>query len=165
MKLDFRSLYLQSEGRVGRTQFWIAAIILASLYVIVKYITGLFTVSLVSFGSAQLVQITSFVFNTFVPIAFLYPVYCLFVKRGHDRGHSPLIMQILTVFIAFVYLAPKAIILLATQESAKSILETMGKGFWVIYMVLAVAAVYALVEYGLRSGTKSANQFGVDPEA
>jgi uncharacterized membrane protein YhaH (DUF805 family) len=163
MKLDFRYLYTERNGRVDRASFWLAGLILVAIYAIVKNIAGLLTVAFVSLLPQQAVQAVAFVFAVFVPLAFIYPAYCLLVKRGHDREHPALIVQALTGFVAIIYLVPKLIFFFNSQEGAKATLQSLSSGFWVIYLLLAVAASYVLYEYGLRSGSKGKNRFGETP--
>jgi uncharacterized membrane protein YhaH (DUF805 family) len=163
MKLDFRTLYTQPEGRLDRTSFWLAGLILAAIYYIVRYIAGLVISVLLAIGPQQFAQITAFIFNIAMALAFLYPAYCLFVKRGYDREHPAIIVQALALFVAVIYVAPKLIIFFSTPEAAKTTLQSLSGGFWVIYLLLAVSASYMLYEYGLRSGTKGKNRFGEAP--
>ncbi|MES2905872.1 MAG: DUF805 domain-containing protein, partial [Pseudomonadota bacterium] len=83
MKLDFRQLYLDRTGRLDRGTFWIAALILVAIFSIVQYISGFLNVSIISLLPSRSGQMTAYIINMLVPLFFVYPAYCLLLKRSN----------------------------------------------------------------------------------
>lgn len=155
MKLDFHSLYLEREGRVDRTTFWLAGLILIGIYTAVTTIVGLLSAVLIGFVQQQGVQIAAYVLSVLVSLVFIYLSYCLLVKRGNDQGHSVLISQGFVGLVAVIYLAPKLIILLSnTPDAAKVTLQSYNGVFLFGNLLMAAVAAYVLYEFGLREGKK-----------
>src|SRR5436190_7050516 len=77
MNLDFNRLYLTTDGRIGRAQFWIGFVILAAVAVVLSLIVTLIFGPL-AFGTKLILFI--------MEIVLAYPCYVLFAKRFQDRG-------------------------------------------------------------------------------
>jgi uncharacterized membrane protein YhaH (DUF805 family) len=65
--MDFQSLFLSPNGRIGRQEFWIGMLILFAAHVVVLFIPFV---------------------NLLVPWFFLYCGICVYAKRLHDMGKS-----------------------------------------------------------------------------
>jgi uncharacterized membrane protein YhaH (DUF805 family) len=133
--LDF--LYLGYSGRIGRTTYWLAYLVLAALQVGV--IVGLTALAHDSFEELaayangrnhvelppELMQ--GFLMHVVVPfvivtVLFLWPQYALATKRWHDRGKS---------------------------------------GWWsLIVFVPIIGGLWALIELGFLGGQPGVNEYG-----
>ena len=72
MNLDFNRLYLTTDGRIGRAEFWIGLLILAAVAVVVTLIVTL-VLGPLSFAAKLIIFI--------VELIIAYPCYALFAKR------------------------------------------------------------------------------------
>src|SRR5215212_5638525 len=81
MNLDFNRLYLTTEGRIGRAEFWIG---LAGLVVVIIVATIIIAVV---FGA---LSFTAHLLVFICELIIAYPTYALFAKRFQDRGRRGL---------------------------------------------------------------------------
>jgi len=71
MQLDWRRLFLTADGRIGRQDFWIGAVILIVAGIVCGVILGWIPV-----------------IGSLIGLVFMYPWVCLASKRLHDFGQS-----------------------------------------------------------------------------
>jgi uncharacterized membrane protein YhaH (DUF805 family) len=171
-------LYTTTDGRISRKTWWLAAIGVGAVSIVISTlifpmlglgmpsaeammaaasdpaaVQGMMTGALQASGWGSLILF----------LLFAYPIYCISIKRRHDKNNKG------TDVIG--YLALTALLLLV---------QALGLGFSVavvngaavpmpsmIYMVLSfvtlVYAIYMLVVLGFLKGTDGPNQYGPDP--
>lgn len=176
--MDFMALYTKTEGRISRKTWWIGAIILAVVNIIITMLI-LPMVGLGALNPAQLTaagsdpqMIANLVASSMstsgwaglvVLIIFAWPTYCLSVKRRHDKNNNG--------YDVIGYLALSAILLLiqglglgyTTMTVGEVTVPTPSMIYMVLGFVAAVYAIYMLVVLGFLKGTTGANQYGPDP--
>jgi uncharacterized membrane protein YhaH (DUF805 family) len=132
-KIDWRYLFTSFEGRIPRSDYWIAAIAMGVVSLIVQWIVGSISVVLAAL----------------VSLVFLYPAYALMVKRGHDRDRPDVIAQ---AFIGAI-----AVMTIIALVPGLNILALP------LSFVIMIAAIALFVDYGLMPGTPGPNRFGPPP--
>lgn len=149
MDFDFNRLYLTTDGRIGRQQFWIGLIVLIIVGVVVALIIGALSGGWMSRSG----QIATFI----IQLIFAYPSYCLMGKRFQDRDKPAtyaaiviginLLIALLTIFgLTGDPMSPNALAMIFG-------LVSLAIGIWII------------VELGILRGTVGPNQYGPDPVA
>ncbi|RYE45996.1 MAG: DUF805 domain-containing protein [Hyphomicrobiales bacterium] len=158
--MDFRYLYLGTEGRISRKTFWTGAIVLALIGFLVMLVV---TVPLLFLGQGfirdfrTMSQVIMWL-NLASAAVYAYPAYCLAVKRRHDRNSSGWdVLGYLGVNGALLV----ALLILATNGTIG------GLGFspamsWLGYGLQAYG-IYMLVVLGFLKGTSGTNSYGPDP--
>jgi uncharacterized membrane protein YhaH (DUF805 family) len=146
MNFDFNRLYLTTDGRIGRQDFWIGLIGLIVVGIVVSLIL------------AALFGIASFAGRLlgFIPqLALAYPGYCLFAKRFQDRdkpgayGAIPIGVGLLITLLGLTGL---------TGDPASP--NILG---WLLNLVNLAVFVWVVIELGILRGTVGDNQYGGDP--
>jgi uncharacterized membrane protein YhaH (DUF805 family) len=140
--MDWPYLFTSFDGRLPRRPFWIAFAVLFGVEIIAHSIA---------------VQMQGERLSAIVDLAFTYPEFALFAKRGQDRNLSPLLIGVffaISVFIDFLI-----IIGLGGDSNQPSTLLLVVMVPWTIF------ALALLVELGFRRGTPGANRYGPDPLA
>ena len=153
--MDWRTLYLSADGRIGQKDFWIAVLILFVAWVV-----------------------STVLMHIFSPIAWLlllYPWICVFSKRLHDFGKSgwmiliPFIVGCVAGLMALVFGGVAAISAIFGAAQGE-----MGSGSWALLAgalgtavaFLAVAGLVKLIFIlwvGLSRGDPGANRYGPPP--
>jgi uncharacterized membrane protein YhaH (DUF805 family) len=143
--MNWGQLFFKFDGRVNRSRFWIAALVLAALNVVLL---------LLGYATDQ-----SGVFqavNGMLSIVILICSIAVGVKRLHDRNKSGWYL-LLFYFLPGVLAAAGVLIGEFVEDS--TIIATA-------LTLLAVAlTVWAFVELGCLRGTVGANPYGPDPVA
>lgn len=144
MNFDFNRLYLSTEGRIGRGQYWLGAIVLAVISIIVTFL-----VTRALGGTAYII------FALIWQIIISYLAYNLMAKRFQDRDkpstyalYAIVALFILTVISLFTTPPP------GEMPGAISIIASL--------LTLAIA-IWLLIELGILRGTAGPNQYGPDP--
>lgn len=157
--MDFKYLYLRTEGRISRKTFWMGSIVLS----LVSFVVGLVVVvPLLFFGQGPISDlVTSQVirwFNLAMAAAYAYPAYCLAVKRRHDRNSRG--------WDLLGYLGANAAWLLAlaivAANGTMSGVQFSPATLWLGYGLQAYG-IYMLVVMGFLKGTNGTNSYGPDP--
>lgn len=73
--MDYKFLFLTTEGRIGRKSWWIGYLYLLLFYIII---------SLLFFVNIEIINIVVYIFI----LASIYPYVVLSMKRCHDRNRS-----------------------------------------------------------------------------
>lgn len=157
--MNLKHLFFETDGRIGRKQFWIGTLIMVVAVIIIAILGS----SLVFGGGAP-----SGVFSLIVFLVFAYPAYCLYIKRLHDRENSglPLIIYLALTFIATLLSLGIPTPDLTNPEALVAF--TNSPIFWVLQIlniVIAGFAIYLLVICGFLKGTSGPNIYGPDPLA
>jgi uncharacterized membrane protein YhaH (DUF805 family) len=129
------------EGRMTRTDFWVATIALAV------------AAALLSLGLNGLAKVATdggwprWILPVILQLIIVWPTFAVMVKRGHDRERSA--WWTLAVNLAG-HVVPRVLLINGKTEGA----------FW----VWAVIGAYILVDYGILDGTRGPNKYGPSPK-
>lgn len=176
--MDFKSLYTTTEGRISRKTFWIGAIVLAVINIVISLLIlpliGLggpnmaalmaagsdpAQVSAIAMGAIQMSAWGSLV----VLAIFAYPYYCLSVKRRHDKNNSGLDVLIYLGLSAVLVLV-QALGLGMSMVDMQGVSLPMPTGlFTALGAIVGIFGIYLLVVLGFLKGTTGPNQYGADP--
>jgi uncharacterized membrane protein YhaH (DUF805 family) len=151
--MDWRTLFLSPEGRIGQKDFWIGALIL--------FLLGLLTPFIVH------------IMSPVVWLLLLYPWVCVFAKRLHDFGRSglwiiaPFVIALLAFVLGLIFggVTVIAAIIAGAQGGTFSIPALLG-ALGAMLGFLAVAGVVKLVFIlwvGLSTGDPGPNRWGPPP--
>lgn len=157
--MDFKYLYLRTEGRISRKTFWLGSIVLS----LAGFLIGLAVfVPLIFFGQEFMsdFRVASQVilwFNLAAAAACAYPAYCLAVKRRHDRNSRG---WDLLGYMAVSGAMLVAYVIVAANGALGSL--RFSPVSWLGYGIQAYG-VYMFVVLGLLKGTGGTNNFGPDP--
>lgn len=141
--MNWSYLYLDFRGRIGRQTFWAAFVPIVALELACHL-----AVSRLADGER---------ISAIVSLAFAYPEFALFLKRGYDRNlPMPVIaafflMSTLTDFVVIVGLG-------GSRDEPSALLTTLFFPWFAFALTL-------LVELGMRRGTVGPNPHGPDPLA
>jgi uncharacterized membrane protein YhaH (DUF805 family) len=143
--MNWGQLFFKFDGRVNRARFWIAALVLAAINVVLA-IVGYLTDQSVVFQAV----------NGMLNIVILIASIAVGIKRLHDRNKSGWYL-LLFYFIPGVLAAAGVLVGEFVEDS--TIIAT-------VLTFLAVAlTVWAFVELGCLRGTVGVNPYGPDPVA
>jgi len=141
--IDWSYLFLSFDGRIGRRLFWIGFVVAAGADLVCRILVYQFD------DGARMSPIVS--------LAFLYPEFAVFAKRGQDRDISVYIPG--AFFLLSTVLDFLVILGLGGSLDAPSAVLLMLAFPWMIF------ALALLFELGLRPGTPGPNRYGPDPLA
>ena len=152
--LDMIYILLSTEGRIGRHQFWMGALALLAASLLI-YFFALFLVSM---------KVTSLALIASCMVMFIYSIYCLFVKRLHDRGRNG------RLFILYLALHCILAFVVPTEISDPNGIVAHGSDllFWVVQfgkLAVLFLGLYFFVICGFLKGIDGPNQYGRDPLA
>jgi uncharacterized membrane protein YhaH (DUF805 family) len=148
------SLYTTTEGRIGRQQWWIGAIALGIVYIVVGVIAGMVINNMQVLGWVSLILF----------VIFAYPLYALYLKRRHDRDNNGLDATIFLAVIGVSLLLQALGISYSPQElpNVGTVMMPNQIGM-IIGAITLIYAIYMLVVMGFLRGTVGPNQYGPDP--
>jgi uncharacterized membrane protein YhaH (DUF805 family) len=173
------SLYTSTEGRISRKTWWLAAIGLA----VVNLIISMLIFPLIGLGmpNAQAIlsagdaaAVTSLVMGAMQTsgwaslilfLVFAYPIYCISVKRRHDKDNNGMDVigyLVLTVLMLLVQALGMAF---SVTDVGGTPVPMPSMIFSVLGFIALVYAIYMLVVLGFLRGTAGPNQYGPDPLA
>lgn len=149
MQIDWKALFLEMNGRIGRTQFWIGFWAIVGASVVVNLIP---------------------VVGWLLGFALIWPQVAIAAKRLHDLGRSawwllaPFVISILAFVAAAV--VGGAGLLAAMQQGEWSGIWTAAGGLGVAILLVLVAfltGIAFLLWMGLSQGEPEPNRFGPPP--
>ena len=150
--MDMGHLYTSVDGRINRAKYWLGAIVLGIILLLVMY--G----SIYAAGGSVLEQDSrTRMITLVVQLVFLYPSIALMVKRLHDRNRPG-------YFAAFM-LVPLIL------KGATDVMGLTGDPLdqnaldYVFLAVIGVVGIWFFVELGCLRGTVGPNRYGPDPLA
>lgn len=146
--MDFSTLYLSTEGRIGRQTFWIGHIILAVIGIVLTLLTANL------FGQ---MSVMTRLINLVYIVAVAYPAYAVSAKRFQDRNKSGSLGAILIGLSVF-----SALLDLFGQTGNPIAPNTFGI---LLSLITLAVAIWYLIELGILRGTVGDNQYGPDPGA
>ncbi len=140
--MDYRLLFLNFHGRIGRKWYWIATLIMVAANFVTNFLAGLFqqwetvvvdtvrdgvsvSESIMATPLSNPVNLGILIVQVVLAVAFFYVTLAVQTKRLHDRGKS---------------------------------------GWWnLIALVPIVGVIYLFVVCGFLRGDAGPNRFGSDP--
>ena len=147
---DLTSLYTSFNGRINRAPYWLGAIIMAFVAILIFLVVGgLLGVSMMAPDFRF--KLFSLVFG----VLFLYPAVALMVKRLHDRDRP--------AWLAGLFLAPNLI------KNVTDVIGVTGNPLafnildFLLFVLAFITNIWAFVELGCLRGTVGTNQYGPDP--
>jgi uncharacterized membrane protein YhaH (DUF805 family) len=146
MNFDFNRLYLTTDGRIGRQTYWIGAIALGVVSIIISFVFSRFLT-----GAALTI------FAIIWQLAISYPAYNLMAKRFQDRD-KPSTYALYAIIAFFVLTVISLFTAPVPGESAGALSIIFG-------LVTLAIAIWILIELGILRGTVGSNQYGPDPVA
>jgi uncharacterized membrane protein YhaH (DUF805 family) len=141
MTVDIPKLYLPLRGRLSRRDFWIGALGLIIVTVVLAAVLGWL------FGALW--------GNLVTAVMTAYPLYALLAKRFQDQDQPGALSAIA---VGFSLLAPVLGVLGWTGTPAAPNIFGLILGF-----VAAIVAIWILVVCGFIRGTAGTNRYGPDP--
>lgn len=141
MNWDWLYLYTSFTGRITRSKYWGATLLLIIPILIVQYIIYL---------------IAGLAVATVISMIFYYPAYAVGIKRSNDRGRPPWIFQ---VFMVIIIVYNLLVAFFGSPIPSPTGWQTIGS------LIIMLFALYLFVELGCLRGTRGDNQFGPDPLA
>lgn len=145
---DYNRLYLTSDGRIGRQDFWMGVL----GFVVVDIIIILIVALLFGMNSGA-----SRVILFIVQLVLAYPAYNLLGKRFQDRDKPAMYAGIIIGINLVLQLL--GLFGLTGDPAAPNFLGTI---FGLISLAIGI---WVLVELGILRGTVGPNQYGPDPVA
>ena len=148
--MDMGHLYTSFEGRINRAKYWLGAIVLGIISMVVLY-GSIYAAG----GSILELDSRTRMITLIVQLVFLYPSAALMVKRLQDRNRPG-------YFAAFL-LVPLVL------KGVTDVMGLTGNPFdqnaldYVFLAIIVVVAIWAFVEIGCLRGTVGPNQYGPDP--
>ncbi len=139
--MNWSYLFFSFDGRIPRQPFWMAFLVVAGLELACHLLVYPLE------NGARLSAIIS--------LAYTYPEFAVFAKRGQDRNISPQVIGVfflLSVFMDFMTVVGLG----GTRDEPSALLLTLGIP-WSLF------AIVLLVELGVRRGTQGPNRYGPDP--
>lgn len=170
--MDWQYLFTKTDGRIGRQQFWLGAVVMIVigfvLSIIINFVTGGFNMNPAADADAAMGTFRSAAIANFIVFLLLFwPMAALMIKRRHDRGSAG------NEVWAYVGLAllTQILALLGIDYSATALPGTdtfvVVPGFISggLSFIVGIFALYLLVVCGFLKGNEGENAYGPDPLA
>ena len=143
MSLDLASLFTSRDGRINRARFWLGAVCIVIIWMIVDGI----------FGSSVFGRIVKLL----VAAGLFFPAYTVAAKRFQDRDRpgQTALYGLVPVLIAILL---DALGLTGDATGANAV-------GWICTLVYLGVALWFAIELGILKGTPGSNRFGGDPLA
>lgn len=148
MNFDFNRLYLTTDGRIGRQDFWMGVIGLVVAGIVISVIVG-FLFGWMTTGGQWAIFV--------VQLAFAYLGYCLMAKRFQDRDKPGM--------YAAIVVGINIVISLLTLFGIAGPPESPNVLGWIFNLIAFAIGIWILIELGILRGTVGSNQYGPDPVA
>ena len=144
--MDFSNLFMSTDGRIGRQNYWIGVVILVVIGIVMSQLIA-FLFGYTSF----LARLLNFIYV----LVIAYPAYALMAKRFQDRGKKGTLAAIL---IGLSILS--ALLGLVGMTGDPLDPNTLGT---ILGLATLVVAIWYLIELGFLRGTVGTNEYGPDP--
>ncbi|MBM3545182.1 MAG: DUF805 domain-containing protein [Alphaproteobacteria bacterium] len=142
--MDLVDLLLSTEGRINRLRFWIGMLI------VIFISTALYYLILATAGPTQ----TGVLLAVLVAFALAYPYYAIMAKRFQDRDKPGLLALLGIVPYYTVNLLYTFRVFDPFEPTALS---------RILDVIIALIALWILVELGCLKGSAGPNRYGPDP--
>lgn len=148
------SLLTTTDGRIGRQQWWIGIVAL-----IVIALVATIVISMISFGNTTIIGW----FNVLLGLAFIWPSYCIGIKRRRDRNNNGTDLKILLAGSVLLNLISATGIGVTWTDVGGVMMPMPALWLSAINLVFGIFAIYMLVQLGFLKGTTGTNSYGADP--
>lgn len=149
MQIDWKALFLDMNGRIGRIQFWIGFGIIIAVSLVLQIVP---------------------IIGQLLGLLLIWPQVAVHAKRLHDMGRTAWLMVIpLVVTIACVVAAVMsggATVLAAMRQDDNQALASAagGIGLTLLFLLLPILVGFGfLLWVGLSRGDPQPNRFGPPP--
>jgi uncharacterized membrane protein YhaH (DUF805 family) len=136
--MTWTDLFTSIDGRISRTPFWIALLLLTIPELAAH----------VAFGER---------WSSIVSLLLAYPEFAVFAKRGHDRN--------VPTWVAGVFFGGSALLYVLVLLELVAPMTDPNTLSYIIGVPLGIMGLILLVDFGFRRGTVGANRYGPDPLA
>lgn len=137
--MDWKFLFLDSNGRIGRKDFWIGFLILF----VAGFVLGLIPV-----------------LGVLISIALIYPQVCLYAKRLHDFGKSGWLAAVpyaaATIFVVTILTVGVS----AVSAGGGADLGAGGAGVVILGIIVGLGSLAFLLWVGLSRSDPGSNRYG-----
>ena len=170
--------FIGFEGRLNRQPFWLSAIALTVVSIVISLVIlpliGLnvlpnFSPLVTDGDPAQIAaaladgqRIAGWV-SLVLYLVFLYPIAAISIKRRHDRNNNGLDVWIYLGLGTLLQLLTALGIGMTTVEIGGTVLPAPGPIVSTLTIILGLYGLYLLVVLGFLKGTPGPNQYGPDP--
>ncbi len=145
--MDWKSLFLNADGRIGRRDFWIAWLMLLVANVVLFFIPGI---------------------GHFLMLVLIWPSICIYSKRLHDMGRTAW-LQLFPVAVSFAALVI-AMVVGGVAVVSLALHSDGGPGFGALLLplgltglVMLLANIGFLVWVGITPSQAGPNAYGSPP--
>jgi len=172
------SNYVGFEGRLNRQRWWISAIILAVVIIVVSLVilplvglgmmpamptidantTAADIANVIGASRAKAGWVSLVLF-----IIVLYPSAAIAIKRRHDRNNNGLDVWVYFGLTVVVQLINALGIGMSTMDVGGTAVPVPGPIITGLGVILGIYAIYLLVVLGFLKGTAGPNNYGPDP--
>lgn len=148
--MDWKTLFLTADGRIGKRDFWIGFAILF----VANLVLGMIPV-----------------LGALISLALIYPMVCLYSKRLHDFGKTgwltaiPFVVMALALVVGLIT-GGMAVIGMGAAGSDQAAAGAAMAGLGMFGGLMALAGLIALgflLWVGLTNGDPSDNRYGPPP--
>jgi uncharacterized membrane protein YhaH (DUF805 family) len=175
---NFISNYIGFEGRLNRQRWWLNAIALAVVAIVISLlILPLIGLSLMPAlpaidANTSAADIASAIDATrarsgwvslVLFLIFLYPSAAIGIKRRHDRNNNGYDVWIYFILVVIVQLINALGIGMTTMDVGGATIPVPGPIITGLGFILGIYAIYLLVVLGFLKGTAGPNNYGPDP--
>lgn len=172
------SNYVGFEGRLNRQRWWISAVILAVVIIVISLVilplvglgmmpaiptidantTAADIANIVGASRAKAGWVSLVLF-----IIVLYPSAAIAIKRRHDRNNNGLDVWVYFGLTVVVQLINALGIGMSTMDVGGTTIPVPGPIITGLGAILGIYAIYLLVVLGFLKGTAGPNNYGPDP--
>ena len=166
------------NGRLNRQPFWISAIILAVISVVISLVilpliglsvmpsmpvidsntSAADVMSVINAARAKSSWVSLVLF-----IIFLYPSAAISIKRRHDRNNNGYDVWIYFALVVILQLISALGIGMGTMDVAGTTIPVPGPIITGLGIIVGIFGIYLLVVLGFLKGTAGPNNYGPDP--
>lgn len=152
MNIDWKTLFFDANGRIGRQSFWIGWLALLAVNVVLGWIP---------------------VIGWILSLVAIYASVCVFSKRLHDMGKSgwlqvwPMVISIALVVVSLAFMGGSAAMMGARgmeQGVDPAAVGGMGLGALMLGLAFLIGVAFTLW-VGLTPSQPEANKYGPAPAA
>ncbi|MHA6298649.1 DUF805 domain-containing protein [Devosia sp. CAU 1758] len=145
-------------GRITRQQWWTGALAL----LVIGLILGIVALAMVLAIGQSDTMFAVWLFGA-INLAFLWPYYCLGIKRRHDRDSKGTDVVVFVVGGLLLSLLQALGIGVELTNFSGKVVSRPTIWLQVPGMLLSVLGVYLFVQLGFLKGTIGDNSYGPDP--
>lgn len=175
---NLQELFLSFDGRIGRRSFWIGALIIIVIGIVLSLIlspilgVAMFTMPDFSGSTADMQAMADQMMemsrrtgwmNLIAFLILVYPMAAVIIKRRHDRGKSGIEYWVYAGLTVILMLLQGTGIGYGVTEMGNVAIPTPNLLFMVISLVNLALGIFLLVVCGFLKGDAGDNAYGPDP--